>query len=402
MDSNYLKSTVGETLSEALAQAAIIKPADPIAFVAHYLLKYNENVALQKKREEDAIQLEKERVEYAERMERERKMREEEERRLEFERKERERLEEEERLRVNAELLAEFQAKEQEAKAEFEEVLAEDPLEAYRLRLKSIHDDLMKLDKGKIAELLSYKVAKANVHRVIKAVFYMLGHGPKEVATWDDCRKLLRDPSLLKKIIKYDPTRVQKKKKFIRVAGATKGLSLKKVKASSFVAYIFFKWVEVSIQLRNEAVKRRKEENPDMEVTEIVLENTAEAEEEGEEEGGAEEGEEKPEEEEEEEESTIRPPSIQEEEEAQSEKKEPQEEAVERGAAEKEEEKEEEEEKEGEEPLPEENSAEEHPPPAQAADADEPVITPPQADSTENMEESVVQGTGNDADSADD
>ena len=37
-DSDYLKETVGEVLSDALAAVAIQQPADPIEFIGNYLL----------------------------------------------------------------------------------------------------------------------------------------------------------------------------------------------------------------------------------------------------------------------------------------------------------------------------------------------------------------------------
>lgn len=43
MDAEYLKSTVGGPLSEGLAQVAISQPDDPVEFLAHFLLKHDEN-----------------------------------------------------------------------------------------------------------------------------------------------------------------------------------------------------------------------------------------------------------------------------------------------------------------------------------------------------------------------
>ena len=37
-DSEYLKETVGEVLSDALAAVSIQQPADPVEFVGNYLL----------------------------------------------------------------------------------------------------------------------------------------------------------------------------------------------------------------------------------------------------------------------------------------------------------------------------------------------------------------------------
>ena len=42
MDSEYLKSTVGEPLSQAMAAAVIARPADLTTFIADWLVKYVE------------------------------------------------------------------------------------------------------------------------------------------------------------------------------------------------------------------------------------------------------------------------------------------------------------------------------------------------------------------------
>jgi hypothetical protein len=43
MDADYLHSTVGECLANALAEVSSVRPADPIQFIAQWLLKNRDN-----------------------------------------------------------------------------------------------------------------------------------------------------------------------------------------------------------------------------------------------------------------------------------------------------------------------------------------------------------------------
>ena len=43
MDAEYLQRTVGESLATALAEVSSVRPADPIEFLALWLLKHTAN-----------------------------------------------------------------------------------------------------------------------------------------------------------------------------------------------------------------------------------------------------------------------------------------------------------------------------------------------------------------------
>ena len=43
MESEYLKSTVGDALAEALKEVVEVRPADPVAFIAHQIMKWKKN-----------------------------------------------------------------------------------------------------------------------------------------------------------------------------------------------------------------------------------------------------------------------------------------------------------------------------------------------------------------------
>ena len=43
MESEYLRKNVGEVLTEALKEVVEVRPADPISFIAHQMMKWQKN-----------------------------------------------------------------------------------------------------------------------------------------------------------------------------------------------------------------------------------------------------------------------------------------------------------------------------------------------------------------------
>ncbi|KAJ3196481.1 EF-hand calcium-binding domain-containing protein 5 [Irineochytrium annulatum] len=134
-----------------------------------------------------------------------------------------------------------------------------------KMMLLSARELLKKLDSRALAELKSYKKPPLTIHRVMKSVLYVSGRAPKEgilkslvfpsllipfiVSKWNDTVRLI-NPELLKWMIEYDPTAIQKKIRFVRCNRVKK--------RGSAPAMYMFDWLLISLDLRKAAVEARK------------------------------------------------------------------------------------------------------------------------------------------------
>ncbi|KAJ3056146.1 EF-hand calcium-binding domain-containing protein 5 [Rhizophlyctis rosea] len=117
---------------------------------------------------------------------------------------------------------------------------------------------LSRLDSRAMSELRSYKKPPLTVHKIIKAVLYLFGKTPKEVKKWSDVVKFVNQ-DLLKQMIDYDPTAIQKKIRFKRVKAVLKTIPHGDAKKrGSIPAMYMYDWLCVSVALRDEAVVSRK------------------------------------------------------------------------------------------------------------------------------------------------
>ena len=122
-------------------------------------------------------------------------------------------------------------------------------------------------------EIRSYKNPPKIVHKVIKSVLYIFGYKPKEgkksycfsyikciflVKNWNDVKKLI-NIDLLKAMIAYDPTKIQKKSNIRRAKTILKVIADGKdpnIRGSS-PAQTMHNFVVISMALRDAAVESR-------------------------------------------------------------------------------------------------------------------------------------------------
>ncbi|KAJ3388842.1 EF-hand calcium-binding domain-containing protein 5 [Lobulomyces angularis] len=127
-----------------------------------------------------------------------------------------------------------------------------------KLMLMAARNLLRKLDNKALSELKSYKKPPTVIYQVMKATLLLFGINPSEVKTWPDVVKFL-NTDLLKKMIDYDPTAIQKK---IRVKRCKKILKVLKrgdvKKRGSTPAQYMHDWQVISMELRDKAVESRK------------------------------------------------------------------------------------------------------------------------------------------------
>ncbi|KAJ3025349.1 UNVERIFIED_CONTAM: EF-hand calcium-binding domain-containing protein 5 [Siphonaria sp. JEL0065] len=127
-----------------------------------------------------------------------------------------------------------------------------------KMMLIAARNWLSKLDNKAISELKSYKKPPPAVLKVLKAVLYLFGKKPKEVTKWQDILKYV-NMDLLKAMVSYDPTALQKKVRFRRCNKVLHSLSKTDVKKkTSIPTMIMFDWLIVSLDLRRRAVEARK------------------------------------------------------------------------------------------------------------------------------------------------
>ncbi|KAJ3337545.1 argininosuccinate synthetase [Gonapodya sp. JEL0774] len=127
-----------------------------------------------------------------------------------------------------------------------------------RLVLKRAQTLLSQIDAKTLAELKSYKKPPALVHIVIKCIMLVFGKKLEDVKGWGETAKLLT-VDLLKSMQAYDPTALQKKKRFEQVRKLLKSIKTDDVRHhASLPTQLMHNWLVVSLALRDKAVKERK------------------------------------------------------------------------------------------------------------------------------------------------
>ncbi|KAI9217300.1 hypothetical protein BC828DRAFT_391520 [Blastocladiella britannica] len=141
---------------------------------------------------------------------------------------------------------------------EAEELDEEGEMIFARFMLDTIRDSISKLDASAIAELKSYKKPPLTIHKVLKCLCYLFGKVPKQVKQWSDTLRFI-NMDLLKQMVQYDPTGVQKKGKFLRIRRVLKTIPHGDVKKRGSVpAQTVYAWLIVSLDLRDKALMARR------------------------------------------------------------------------------------------------------------------------------------------------
>ncbi|KAI9178897.1 hypothetical protein H9P43_005559 [Blastocladiella emersonii ATCC 22665] len=148
--------------------------------------------------------------------------------------------------------------KPRKAELEAEQLDDEGELIFAKFMLDTIRDSISKLDSSAIAELKSYKQPPLTIHKVLKCLCYLFGKTPKQVKKWSDTLKFI-NMDLLRQMVAYDPTAVQKKGKFVRIRRVLNTIPHGDVKKrGSLPAQTVYAWLIVSLDLRNKAVQARR------------------------------------------------------------------------------------------------------------------------------------------------
>jgi hypothetical protein len=120
-------------------------------------------------------------------------------------------------------------------------------LEEARAAKRAADDQLMELDKSKVAQLKGYKVPPTAVHAVFQAVMLLKGGRIKDVKDWAASRKLV-DISFLQSLREFDIERAAHDKKIgkKRAAGVETLLQQtggeQAAERASIVALVMFRW----------------------------------------------------------------------------------------------------------------------------------------------------------------
>lgn len=147
-----------------------------------------------------------------------------------------------------------------------EVVSAEKGLKRQELRFKAAQEWILKLDEAKLEEMKRSRKPTEAVKKVLRATLLILDAKYTELKNWDQIRAHMKSVSkLLDQIRQYDPTKVQKVRKFKRINRILKKLDSAAVKQSSMAAYLLYEWLVSAIELRTMAVAERRAKKEEIE-----------------------------------------------------------------------------------------------------------------------------------------
>mmetsp|Transcript_7436 Transcript_7436/g.10994 ORF Transcript_7436/g.10994 Transcript_7436/m.10994 type:complete len:986 (-) Transcript_7436:1288-4245(-) len=114
------------------------------------------------------------------------------------------------------------------------------------------------LDVASISELAQYKTPPKVIHRVLKAVFYLIGYQRAEIKEWKQCRQIIKKRETLRKIYSFDPTAKSKKFKWKQARMLVKSLTYDRMAKASRPALLMYSFTQIAFGLHDQAVVLRK------------------------------------------------------------------------------------------------------------------------------------------------
>eukprot|EP01012_Entosiphon_sulcatum_P023427 TRINITY_DN2844_c0_g1_i1.p1 TRINITY_DN2844_c0_g1~~TRINITY_DN2844_c0_g1_i1.p1 ORF type:complete len:344 (+),score=136.02 TRINITY_DN2844_c0_g1_i1:135-1166(+) len=282
IETAFLKDQVGAILAQGIAETVAVRPADPVEFLAKWLLHQLEQDEVQQRRREEGDAAEREKEEWgkavafkqaraAQVIQREWKHH----TKLEEDHKHRERalllliqdveheVEEADEYREDT-----LQVEEFEGQTDLEKEKEMDLLKAqlqYRKALAVLH----RLDKSTIADIKRLKNPDANVVLTVKCCFYVMNRTPKQVRTWMLVRMLIKPSPFLEAVLAYDPLRQgEKRRKFLRIKRLLRRVNEEELKKASVAVFLLHQWLVQCLECRerhHENVALKKELGRDAE-----------------------------------------------------------------------------------------------------------------------------------------
>ncbi|PRP82331.1 Dydc1 protein [Planoprotostelium fungivorum] len=274
MDAQYLSDNVGAPLSKALASCTLLRPEDPVEYVALYLLKYVQNWENVQKEKEVQTQLEEEKKYHQQQQEYE-ALRVAEEARSKAEGKQKhyeDQLNKQRQLFRNLE--DKVEALDKEAADDASANTYRPPLHhrrekenTYRSFLTSFEDHLPRYLLGEVSDLASHeeddtpKEPSDDKKRLAQAILLLLGQKRDDVVKWRRAAREIKksQATLTQRIHKYSCLTRQPIKRFAYLNNLLSlvDVSSHRENKSEFGLVLIYDWLQTISLLRREAQHNR-------------------------------------------------------------------------------------------------------------------------------------------------
>ncbi|KAL0238691.1 hypothetical protein PCE1_004383 [Barthelona sp. PCE] len=254
IESEYLQKAVGGPLLDGLSATVLASPPDPVKYLAEYLLSYRQNAL----RANELREKEKLASEQMKELEQQR-LADLQQRKDDLIQKKKQ-LEEDRKQEIARQSeFPDFLVK-RRAQLEEERIMNDPVLRNQRIYDKVV-EGLSELSSALLLELRRMDTADPATHRIMKGVFYTLGHQPSDMTTWMGVRQLITG-TLFASLISFKPDDRSTKQTFER-AGHTiedlEGADIAKFELNEAVQ-VMYDWLKVVIPLHIAHVEKKVEE----------------------------------------------------------------------------------------------------------------------------------------------